>query len=160
MTSNFILFHPTHNFAEDIDPAADLDLKIYEMPLAAGTLAKVDDAAPGADAKSIDLTALAETEIQLPYAAAQKFVPSRVVVTCTSVMDGDAEIKIGSSSGGGDVLAATALTGLTVVGKHFSISLSGVLPSILGSGKLFLTVTSVDSHADAAATVRVEGSII
>ena len=69
-----------------------------------------------------------EVSAALSGSATKKFIPeaAEVIVTAiTNTPNGDAQITIGTSSGGTQICAATPLTGLAAVGAVYRIALTG-----------------------------------
>jgi hypothetical protein len=94
------------------------------------------------------------------------WVPTIAIATITAITgaaNGDAEITIGTASGGTQILAATALTATNAVGESFVIDLSGtVRASIAGNATLYVKCTTADTGAGTSlvATVRVYGKAL
>jgi hypothetical protein len=154
----FMFFHTERTFAQDLDPASDIDMAIFALPATPGTLAKVEAPSVAAVTESLDLTTVANHAVALPLPVGVSCLPSRVVVSCNAIMTGDSKIKVGTSAGGEQILAETTLTGLTAVGTSLVVPLSGVLPRLAGNATVYVRVSGVDTSVGALATVRVEAT--
>jgi len=91
-----------------------------------------------------------------------EFVLEDVIVQCLTedTLTGDAEIKIGTTTDGDELLAATALTGLDAVGDTFKIAVAGLLPTVSDDATLHVTVSSADSGTSGTAKVQLSGKRI
>jgi hypothetical protein len=70
-------------------------------------------------------------------------------------------VTCGTTAGGMDILADTTLTGLTAVGKKFTVQLSGILPSIAGDkDTLDVSVTTADSGTSGKMSVYLYGHLV
>ena len=85
------------------------------------------------------------------------FMPRRIQVICRSATtagdlpNGDAQITVGTAAAGTQILPATPLTGLNVVGESVEILLAGIFPAIAGNATLYAKVTTADTKGGACA---------
>lgn len=82
--------------------------------------------------------------------AANAFMAREIVVVCTGAsgsIAGDGTLNIGTTSGGNDILAAGALTGLDAAGKARRLTLTADTYNILGNATLYANIESEDSTA-------------
>jgi hypothetical protein len=153
----FELFNPTHHFSDDPDASAAAQTMLFEVPSVGGKLV-IEVAAVAA---SVLTGGTGAFTLQLKGEKARKFVPSRLVATGLTVGTGDAEVSVGTTVSGVDILAATALTGVTAAGKSLPLApASGVMPAIAGDAVLYGTVTSADTTATARVMITVEGTLV
>jgi hypothetical protein len=91
--------------------------------------------------------------------AITSWVPTMAVVhikAITGAANGDAEITIGTTTGGTDILTATALTGVNALDEKMVIDLSGtVRPDILANATIYVKCTTADTGAGTALTADV-----
>lgn len=87
--------------------------------------------------------------------AGMQFAPKTAIVQCTGIggtLAGDAEISIGITTGGTEILVATVLTALTLLNDMFIIDLSAtVKAAIPANSVIFVKVTTKDTTATAGA---------
>jgi len=88
-----------------------------------------------------------------------QFIPTTVLVKIDAAvsLNADATIAVGTTAGGTDVLAATAITGATDVGKVFPVPLDAVQPLILDNATLYVSNPGADTGTSGEATVIIEG---
>ncbi|MBN2258371.1 MAG: hypothetical protein JW704_11210 [Anaerolineaceae bacterium] len=88
----------------------------------------------------------------------EDWVPTKAVVSVTGITgaaNGDAEITIGTVSGGTQILGATAV-GVSAADERVVIDLSGkVMDKIAGNATLFVKCTTADTGAGTALAVNV-----
>jgi len=107
-----------------------------------------------------------EQSVALGGDALHQWAPVTAVVQITGVggtIAGDAQITIGITTGGTEILAATALTGAVTINEMLIIDLSAVAkPAIPANSTVFVKVTSADSTGTAGslASVHLMGEII
>lgn len=155
--SRFAFFNPTFLFSDDPDPSAAAQTLLFEVPSVGGKMA-IEVAAVAASVLTGGTGAFTLT---LKGEKGRKFVPSRIIATGLTVGTGDAEVSVGTTVSGVDILAATALTGVTAAGKSLPIApASGVMPAIAGDATLHGTVTSADTTATARVMITVEGTLV
>lgn len=97
-----------------------------------------------------------EVSAALNGTATKKFIPegiSFVVTAATGAPNGDAIVTVGTATGGTQILPATSLTGLNVVGETDPIVLAGVFPSIAGNATLYVKCTTADTKGGATCVV-------
>jgi hypothetical protein len=153
----FEFFNPTFSFSDDPDLSAAAQTLLFEVPSVGGKM--VTEVA--AVAASVLTGSTGAFTMVLKGEAARKFVPSRIVATGVNTATGDAEITVGTTVGGVDLLAATALTGVTAAGKSLPIApVAGAKPAIAGNATLYGTVTAADTTATARVMVTVEGTLV
>lgn len=153
----FNFFNPTHHFSDDADPTAAAEKLLFEVPSVGGKMA-IEVAAVAASVLTGGTGAFTLT---LKGEGTRKFVPSRIVATGLTAATGDAEITMGTTVSGTDLLTATALTGVTAAGKSLPIApASGALPAIAGNATLHGTVTGADTTATARVMITVEGTLV
>jgi len=98
-----------------------------------------------------------EHSAALDGTALKAFMPRRIQVFCRTATlagdlpTGDAQITVGTGAGGTQLLPATALTGLNVVGESVEILLAGIFLAIAGNATLFAKVTTADTKGGACA---------
>lgn len=91
--------------------------------------------------------------------AGKAFVPSRCFVIVTAVgggsaHNGDAEIKLGTTDGGAEIMA-THLVSLTGVGQTAVINMDGSFPAIAGNATIYAECSKADTNVAANMTVTV-----
>jgi len=88
-----------------------------------------------------------------------EFVLEDVIVQCLTedTLSGDAEITVGTTALGTELLAATALTALDAVGDTFKIAIVGLLPTVADNATLHVAVSSADSGTSGTAKVSLSG---
>jgi hypothetical protein len=124
------------------------------------------------DMKRVKVTGLAidtlndEVSTAIGGSSANLFVPNRIYVQIEDVgagaaATGDFEITVGTSTGGTQILAATACTGCNTLNETFQIDVSGVLPAITEDSTLFVKCTTADSTAGAGhlADIYIQGEL-
>jgi hypothetical protein len=83
--------------------------------------------------------------------AASEFVPLWAIAHLEAVggagATGDAQITIGTSAGGTQILGATALTTLKDLNDRFVISLNGLTDTIPANSTIYVKVTTKDTSA-------------
>jgi len=93
------------------------------------------------------------------------WVPTIAVVSVTGITgaaNGDAEVTIGTASGGTQILGATAL-GVSAADERVVIDLTGtVMDKIAGNATLFVKCTTADTGAGTAlaVTVAIYGEVL
>jgi hypothetical protein len=83
---------------------------------------------------------------------ANQFVPLQIVCICTAevgALNGDAQIQIGTSAGGAELMAAFPLTGLVDPNQKYVALFTGHVPVLAGDATLHVRVTSADTGAAA-----------
>jgi hypothetical protein len=156
-SKRFEFFNPTYHFSDDPDLSAAAETLLFEVPSVGGKLATE----VAAVAASVLTGGTGAFTLPLKGEAGRKFVPSRIVATGLNAATGDAEITVGTTVSGTDLLTATALTGVTAAGKSLPIApVAGVMPSIAGNATLYGTVTGADTTATARVMVTVEGTLV
>lgn len=120
--------------------------------------------AVGVATAAIDVKAVAESTGDLNGLAAQDFAPQSVIVHLTAFgtpLNGDAVIKIGTTTGGTEILPLTTLTGLNALNETFQIALTGNFPVIAGNATLYVNVTTADTGVGTGtANVIIEGKLL
>jgi hypothetical protein len=86
--------------------------------------------------------------------AANEFVPELIVfhvedVGSGAAANGDIQVSVGNSSGGTQILVATALTNLISLNQHFIVAIDGLTNTILANSTLYVKVTTKDTTAGA-----------
>jgi len=85
--------------------------------------------------------------------AANEYVPSKIVGHLEAVggvaATGDAQITVGTSAGGTQILPATPLTGFKDLNDHFEIVISGLTDQITADSTLYVKCTTADTTAGA-----------
>lgn len=98
-----------------------------------------------------------EVSVALSGDSSDSWCPTMVIVNVkaiTGAANGDAEITIGTASGGTQILTATALTGVNTLGERIAIDLSGTArASIAANGTIYVKCTTADTGAGTALTV-------
>ncbi len=121
---------------------SDLDNIVDEAELLA------DD---GMVAIALNLKAVAGSSGALDGTALQDFAPEFAIIHCTAVggagLNGDAQLTIGTTAGGTQILPATPLTGLTTLNQTFQIAMTGLFRAIAGNATLYADITSADTGA-------------
>jgi hypothetical protein len=87
-----------------------------------------------------------------------QFVPTHAIVTCTAAggaLNGDAQIQIGTTNGGAELMAAFPLTGVTGVGTKHLVQFTGAIPALVGNATLYVRMTSADGSGNTG-TVKVD----
>jgi hypothetical protein len=121
----------------------------------------------GAESVNVTLTGLALQTLgaklsgALNGAAAQKFVPEKIVAIVTAATgapNGDAQIKLGTTNGGSEIMAAHLLECATA-NEPTMILLEGRFPAIAGNATLYAEVTTADTKGacTCVVTLRVIG---
>jgi hypothetical protein len=110
-----------------------------------------------AQAADLDLQTLNdEVSVALGGAATDKFVPTLLIVDITAITgaaNGDAEITVGTATGGTQILTATALTGLNALNERISIDLTGATKAaIAGDATIYVKCTTADTGAGTVLT--------
>jgi hypothetical protein len=120
--------------------------------------------AVGVASMAINIKAVAETSAALSGGAGQDFAPEQITVHLTTVgapLNGDAIIKVGTSSGGSQILPVTTLTGLTGLNQTYQIVLTGAFPAIAGNATIYLNVTTADTGGGTGTgTVKIQGKLL
>ena len=148
---------PTSNSRDDIATNAT-DITTNATGLTTVAYVKADVAA--------DLKAAVQTNAALGGDGSGHFAPQRIVVHLLTLtggaLNGDAQITVGTSAGGTQILGATALTGLDAADDVFIIDLTGHFDAILDNATLHVEVTSIDSGGatGTTTTVTIEGRIV
>ena len=75
--------------------------------------------------------------------------------TLTGAPSGDAVIRIGTSSGGNQILGDTTLTGFDTLHKTFNVVMEGAAIALTGDSTIFVKVTTADTGAAAGTLVNV-----
>jgi|GEM_PF-2833286 len=108
-----------------------------------------------------------EQSVALGGVASKQFAPTHAIVQMATVSGaaaaGDFQISIGITSGGTEILAATACTGVIAIDTKLIIDLSAVVkPALPASSTLYVKVTTADTTAGAGhlAKVYVVGEVI
>ena len=101
-----------------------------------------------------------EQTVAIGGSAGSEFCPITAIFHLKAVgavgATGNTEITIGILAGGTEVLAATTLTGLSVLNDKFIVDLSAIVKAaIAADGDIFVKVTSADTTADAGHLVDV-----
>jgi hypothetical protein len=109
--------------------------------------------------EDIDLVTLNdEQSAAIGGIASKQFVPVTAVAICTGVggtLAGDAEVTIGITSGGTQILAATAL-GLTTLNDKKIVDLSAVKKAAMGgNASVYVKVTKADTTGTAGSLTNV-----
>jgi hypothetical protein len=110
----------------------------------------------------VNLKTLANYSATLNGPVSKRFVPSRVIVTCetATALSGDAQITIGTTSGGTNILSATPLSTLTTVNQSLVIGMFGLFPYLLCNALIYFAVTNIDSGTSGTATITIEGTSV
>jgi hypothetical protein len=101
-----------------------------------------------------------EQSIVLGGDASKHLRPWRFTVhlhTVAGSPNGDAQIRIGTSSGGNQILSDTPLTGLDGQHKTFDIDITNVQPAITADSTIYVRVTTADTGASANTLCNVLG---
>jgi hypothetical protein len=111
-------------------------------------------------AEDLDLQTLNdEVSVALGGIAGDEWVPTMAIVDITAITgaaNGDAEITIGTSAGGTQILAATALTATNADGEKFAIDLTGVVKaSIAANATIYVKCTTADTGAGTVLTANI-----
>lgn len=109
-----------------------------------------------------------EKSVALGGVASKQWAPTHAIVQMVDVgagaaATGDFEITIGITSGGTQILAATACTGVIAINTKLVIDLSAVVkPALPASSTVYVKVTTADSTAGAGhlADVYLVGEVI
>ena len=99
-----------------------------------------------------------EQSVALGGLAATHLRPWRLTVHLHTVAggpNGNTAIRVGTSSGGNQILTDTVLTGLDSQHKTFDIDLVGVMPAITADSTIYVKVTTADTGASANTLVNV-----
>jgi len=99
-----------------------------------------------------------EQSVVLGGLAATHLSPWRLTVhlhTVAGAPNGNAQIRVGTSSGGNQILADTALTGLDTQHTTFNIDLVGVMPVLTADSTLYVKCTTADTGAAASTLINV-----
>lgn len=100
-----------------------------------------------------------EVSVVLGGVSTNEWVPTLAIVdisAITGAANGDAEITIGTTSGGTQILAATALTDCNALGEKFVVDLTGVVKaSIAANATIYIKCTTADTGAGTALTADV-----
>jgi len=88
-----------------------------------------------------------------------QFIPKELVFVglTASALNGDIELTVGTSVGGTELLPITPLTGLNTAGEKFVISMTGLMPAILGNAALDITVTTADTGTSGTMSAYIRG---
>jgi len=81
------------------------------------------------------------------------FAPESVVITVRTtagVLNQNAQIQIGTTNGGAELMAAFVLTGLIGVGTKHVVNFNGPVPDIDGNALLYVRMTSADTSGFAS----------
>lgn len=95
---------------------------------------------------------------RLSGAVAQQFAPTKAVITCTAaggVLNQDAQIQIGTTNGGAELMAAFPLVGITGVGTKHVVVFAGAIPALLANALLYVRMTSADTSGNTG-TIKVD----
>jgi len=99
-----------------------------------------------------------EQSVAIGGVASKQFTPVTAIVHCTGVggtLNGDAEITIGITSGGTEILTATAIT-VTALNDKFIIDLSAVKKAAMGGdATIYVKVTTKDTTGTAGSLANV-----
>jgi len=84
--------------------------------------------------------------------AANEFVPIALIFHIEDVgggaaAAGDAEVTVGTSSGGTQILPVTVLTALNTLNERFVVPIAGLTAAISADSTIYVKVTSADSTA-------------
>lgn len=117
---------------------------------------------PGITRTGINLKTLGAYTAVLTGSALKLFVPLHTVITCTSAnaLVGDAEITIGTTLGGTEILPATPITDVTHVGESTVVGMLGKFDAIAGNATIYYTVTKVDTGVAGIIQIKIEGTTI
>jgi len=102
----------------------------------------------------------------LPGSASDAWHPTLLIVNITAITgaaNGDAEITVGTSAGGTQILTATALTDLNAVGEVIAIDLTGATKAaIAANDTIHVRCTTIDTGAGTVltATCNIYGELI
>ena len=99
-----------------------------------------------------------EQSVALGGDVAKHLSPWRLTVhlhTVTGGPNGDAIIRVGTSSGGNQILADTPLTGLDALNKTFNLDITGVMPAITADSTIYVKCTTADTGAAATTLINV-----
>jgi hypothetical protein len=99
-----------------------------------------------------------EQSIALGGNAAKHLSPTHLTIylhTVAGAPNGDAQIRVGTSSGGNQILADTVLTGLDTQHKTFVINIDGVMPVITADSTIYVKCTTKDTGASASTLINV-----
>ncbi|MDD5542867.1 MAG: hypothetical protein PHX83_06800 [Acidobacteriia bacterium] len=148
------------DIAPDPDSGKELGELIYDIQTAVNTIgnATVESTHAGLALRTLNN----EVSAALNGTATKKFIPEGidfVVTAITGAPNGDAIVTVGTTAGGTQILPATSLTGLNAVGETFPIQITGILPSIAGTGTLYVKCTTADTGGGSTltATARIYG---
>lgn len=81
------------------------------------------------------------------------FAPLQAIITVRTtagVLNQDAQIQIGTTNGGAELMAAFVLTGLIGVGTKHVVAFNGPIPDIDGNALIYVRMTSADSSGFAS----------
>jgi len=101
----------------------------------------------GAVADDLDATAVAETVVKLTGDGSGKFVPKSLLVMCKTVdtFTSVATLSVGTTTGGTEILAATALTGLDTADEVYLVDLileaGAIVAAIADNADIFINIT-------------------
>jgi hypothetical protein len=115
---------------------------------------------------AIDLKALAAYTGAVNGLSTDYFVPTnltfRVTAAGGAALNGNAQVTVGTSAGGTQILPATPLTGLSTIRTTFSIPIAGLVNvAIAGNSTLHCSVTFADTSAGTGtAELYIEGLIV
>jgi hypothetical protein len=148
------------DIAPDPDSGKELGELVYDLQNAVNTLgnATVESTHAALALRTLNN----EVSAALNGTSTKKFIPEGIDLVITALTGGpagDAQITVGTTAGGTQILPATPLTGLNAVGETFPITLTGIFPSIAGNATLYVKVTTADTGAGSTltATARIYG---
>lgn len=97
--------------------------------------------------------------ITLNGTAGKRFIPTHVAAKCLTedTLSGDAEIEVGNTLSGVEILAATTLTGLDTVDEVFLALAAAGIYDTAADGTIHVQVSSADSGTSGTCEVTVKG---
>jgi len=140
-----------------IDKINEIAAKANELAAAAN---KSFQASVDVDLKDDGST---DYEVALGGDGTGAFVLDSMIVQCLTedTLSGDADIKVGTTTDGAELIAATTQTGLDAVGDTIkTAAIATVLPALADDSTLHVTVDSADSGTSGTAKVILKGTYI
>lgn len=116
---------------------------------------------PGMDLKD----AVTEWTVNLPGNGSQRFLPLRATALCKTgvALAGDATLDLGTSTGGTELLAAAALTGLNAVDEAIMKIIdatTAAIATVADNAVLYVNLAGADSGTSGTCDLKIEGIFI
>ena len=149
-TSDVALSYSGGNIRQFLDDGEVTDEFIFDTPFLDGI--ESSEGEPDVTISGIDLKDGGATDFTgtLPGDGTKTFIPTLMVFHCTAAaapLNGDAQVKVGLSLGGTEILPATTLTSINAVDEGFVVALTGHFDPIPDNSTIHVQVSSADTGA-------------